>query len=352
VALASYCDGCREGCNGCSSGHDFPDGGFAEYGFTDDCATSCDIGRGDGVGNTADCSAAYPVPMFHAGFEATFLQPRFEDNVGFTVMEADGASFESFTDQQFDYDAEVSPRVWIGYENCKGLGWQVTWWQFDQDPDSLSAQPAANGFGLITTPPFGAIDISSNIPTDTMTAASSLYAYTFDLEATQSKLAGCWQLGVSGGVRYAFVEQTYLAQLRNSSDVLRGEIDFRHSTEGVGPTIALAASRPVGCQTHLFVRGRGSVLFGDGETNLRGGEDLDLSTPFITTDDTVSDDLLSIGEVQAGFGWQPPKQFDQVWQPFATLALEGQIWNGPGNAASPDGNLGFFGFSVAAGFDW
>lgn len=301
------------------------------------CGCSCEPSSGNG---------------WTAGFEATVLQPRFSSNIAFTRMEADGATFETFTDTEFDYGLEFSPRVFVGYEACGGLGFRATWWQFNHNPDALSTQPPANGFGDVTTPPFGDIDISSNIPTDTMSAASGLNAYTIDLEATQSKSVGCWSLGVAGGLRYASAEQTYLAQLRNTNDVLRGEIDYRHSTSGIGPTISLAAQRPIACNVHWFVRGRGSLLFGDTKTNLHGGEDLDLENPFTTTKNTSSDSLLSIGEAQIGLGWQAASCNGQCWQPFARVALEGQIWNGPGNATTPEGNFGFVGLNAAIGTLW
>jgi len=63
-------------------------------------------------------------------------------------------------------------------------------------------------------------------------------------------------------------------------------------------------------------------------------------------------DLLSIGEAQIGFRWQGRKQRHQPQRPFLTIAMEGQIWHGAGNATSEDGALGFFGLSVGAGVDW
>ena len=68
-----------------------------------------------------------------------------------------------------------------------------------------------------------------------------------------------------------------------------------------------------------------------------------------TTHVTNRDDLLSIGEVQIGFRWVGRWQERQAWVPTISIALEGQIWNGAGNATTTEGNLGFFGFSTGVG---
>ena len=136
------------------------------------------------------------------------------------------------------------------------------------------------------------------------------------------------------------------------NSLLRGQIDFRHSLEGFGPTISLDAYRPFGSQSGIFCKARGSVLFGDGESRLIAGEDLDLTTPFNTTRTTSRDDLLSIGEVQLGYRWQGRKVSRRAYRPFCSIAMEGQIWNGAGNASSEEGTLGFFGFNVGGGLSW
>src|SRR5690606_1729620 len=65
---------------------------------------------------------------------------------------------------------------------------------------------------------------------------------------------------------------------------------------------------------------------------------------------TSRDDLLSIAEIQVGLQWHSP--YYQVYQPFFTVAMEGQIWNGAGNATSEQGTPGSFGFTSGAGLKW
>jgi len=101
-----------------------------------------------------------------------------------------------------------------------------------------------------------------------------------------------------------------------------------------------------------FCKARGSVLFGDGESHLNAGEDLDLTNSFTTTRVTSRDDLLSIAEIQVGVRWQARSYRGRILTPFLTTAFEGQIWNGAGNASSEEGNLGFFGFNSGFGVNW
>jgi hypothetical protein len=322
---------------------------YDESDYCDDTCVGCgDTACGDCVGG---CFETHGLGWY-VGFEATYLRPHFDNNTAFTVTQSDGATTESTNEVDFNYDLVFNPRVFLGWQDCDGSGVQVTWWQFDHAAGSLSDNPPSNGFGNISPPPFDGVDISTNVPTDVFTASSDLKLYAIDFEGTRQLMVGCWNVGMGGGIRYAFAEQHYLAQTRDSGGDLRGEIDFRHSIEGIGPTISLDAQRILTPTLSTFYKARGSVLFGQGESRLDAGEDLDLANSFTTTSNTSRDDLLSIAEVQIGMRWQArPKQY-QIFIPFFSAALEGQVWNGAGSAASESGNLGFLGFNTGFGVGW
>lgn len=323
------------------------EGYYDESGYCDDSCVGCgDMACGNCVGE------GYWADGIYAGFEATIVKPRFANNPAYTVMTSDGALFENFTEVDFNYDTEFTPRVFVGWQNCDGFGMKVTWWQFDHAAGSLSDNPPANGFGEIAPPPFGNIDISTNVPTDVFTAGSGLNVYAIDLEATRQAMLGRWKIAVGGGLRYAFAEQQYSAQVRDSGNALLSQIDFRQSIEGVGPTISLEAYRILTPTVSTFCKGRGSVLFGDGESRLLAGEDLDLANSFITRSVTSRDDLLSIAEIQYGVRWEGIRTRHRIFVPFLSIALEGQVWNGAGSATSEEGNIGFFGFNTGFGIGW
>lgn len=324
---------------------------------------SCDrggcIGCGDACCNDPCCGdiccgnnmSFSPGQHVYVGFEMAIVKPRFENNEAFTTMTSDGTTFETFSQTDFDYDMEVTPRVFLGWERNDGIGFRATWWKFDYAAAGTRANPPANGFGEIISP-FPELDIATNIPTDTYRAQSDLDAYAIDLEATRQATLGCWQFGLGGGIRYAYTEQTYRAEIRETGNVLRDAINFRHSLEGIGPTISFEAYRPWTPQIGSFVKARGSLLFGDGSSNLTAGEDLDVANSFITRNITKRDDVFSIGEIQLGVRWHARHFRGRVLTPFVTTAMEGQLWQGAGNATSEEGNLGFFGMNVGTGFIW
>ncbi|MBA2115442.1 Lpg1974 family pore-forming outer membrane protein [Bremerella alba] len=283
-----------------------------------------------------------------AGFEATFLKPHFTSNPAYTLMESDGSSFESFSQVEFDYDLQFAPRVFVGLQMNEEIGFRATWWHFDNDPSVLTAQPPANGFGSITPPPFGTVDISTSIPGSTFQAGTGLTAYTLDLDVTRQYCISHWRIGAFGGLRYAEIDQNYLAQTTNASGALTGQIDYEHGLSGIGPTMGLYASVPVANRIELFSEARGSILFGEATSRLTAGEDLDLTTPFTTTTTASRDEVMTIGEVELGLRWQGCRR--RCWQPFGSVALEGQTWGDVGNATSEEGSLGFFGFNASFGF--
>ncbi|MCE9548042.1 MAG: hypothetical protein K8T25_21420 [Planctomycetia bacterium] len=128
------------------------------------------------------------------------------------------------------------------------------------------------------------------------------------------------------------------------------QVDFSHQFQGAGPTASLFVSRQVIGTLEVFGMARGSLLYGEGKSNLRIGEDLDLQNPFTTTQVTKSDDLLPIGELQLGLSYTCDRW--EIFHPFLRAALEGQVWHGAGSATSLDGDLGFVGFTAGAGVNF
>lgn len=339
-----------------------PAGHHASCGCGDCLAMGCGevVGPGCGgaCGDIACGGGCCPPARIYTGFEFTFVKARFEQNVAFTEFVGNGTGGDTFTDTEFDYDLVLTPRVFLGWEHANGLGLRATWWHFDNNADQVTASPDDSGFGRINHPEFANLDISSTDPNDILRANSHLNAYAIDLEATHTTSFCGWDLGVAGGVRYAFVEQGYRAEVEttdtsnNNARVIDGSIDYLQSIEGFGPTISLSASRPLTQRASLFGKARGSLLFGDGEARLSGGEEITNNGFTFTTDRTTNrDDVMSVAEMQVGFRWQGGEPC-YTFRPFLTLAMEGQVWNGAGSATSEDGTLGFFGFSSQLGFEW
>jgi hypothetical protein len=284
-----------------------------------------------------------PTVYWPAGVEITFLRPVFGDKRAFRSDNGDHLP-------EFEYDLEISPRLWFGYQQCDGWGWRIAWWEFDHDPDRVFAEPGANN--EISTRRIEDFAIASDTPGDLLLGSSTLSVYTWDWEVTKRVVSDSTWSDASIGLRYALAEQSYLAQLLDVNSAVESQLTFNHWIRGIGPTLSLAATHFISCETNLFVRGRGSLLFGNQKWNLRFGEDLNLANPVITNRHGRNAEVLPIVEVQAGVGWQADQQFCNPWQPFATIAFEGQFWSGGGTAAKTDGDVAFVGFTMGVGCHW
>ena len=342
VAQTSYGDGL--------TGEILMDDGYGG-GCSEGCCTGSlgdGLGCGDGCGSRS-CSGGCG-GCWSAGLEFTLVRPHFEDNTAFTTSDSDDATFETLTDTDFSYSNEFAPRFWI--ENMGGgdCGMRFTYWQFDYAAGGVTGSPPANGFGLITHPTFGDVDLSTTTPDSVFSATSSLNAYTLDFEGIKSFGAGSWGLVAGAGIRFAEIEQNYIATLQNAQAFQQGNINYNHSLQGFGPTVGLRVQRPFIAGLSLFGVARGSLLFGDGESRLTAVEDEDLANAFTTRHDMSRDDLLPIGEMQVGLLYTP--LVAGVWQPYMHVAFETQHWSGVGNAFSEVGDLGFYGVNFAFGLGW
>jgi hypothetical protein len=284
--------------------------------------------------------------IWNAGFALTFVQPRFSDNLALSITEGD-ASSAAVTETSFDYEIELSPRVWVERSRANNLGWRILWWQLDQDADQVLADAPGNGLGVVAPPEFRDIDISVSLPGETLQADSHVRLYAIDFEATRRADFDCWSLLAAGGLRHASVDQDYRAVATNANGGQSGSIEQNRSLDGIGPTFLIEALRPVSPRMTVFSNARASLLFGDGETTFTAGEDLDLASAFTTTRTSENDDLLPILEAQLGLNWctaiTPCHDFT------FTAALEGQWWSGVGTASDENADLGLFGFVIGLG---
>lgn len=330
--------------------------------------------------------------------DALYLQPRFASNPGLTVQQIQqeqnvGNLFfkesESSSTQDFEYGFSVSPRLWIGAENCDGLGIRGRWFRFEQAADPQQATAAvsgqsANGIlslsgqqvfggGIVGGPGFNialnGFDITLVPNPSTVYADSSLYLDVYDVEVTHRFGTGRWNVLMAGGARYAHIQQTSnffqpgftLSQTFNGA--LVGQF-FRSSASalqqsftGAGPMLALEVERQLGQGNFALVgSGRGALLYGKGRDRstistytaeqvfIRGipvgvDESLDVSTS-----QSSRYDLLPILEVETGGVWN--RQLRSGVELFIRATAVAQFYfAGTGNGAEGDGPGAFNGLS-------
>ncbi len=228
-----------------------------------------------------DCAAS----NWYVGFEAAILKP----HVGSLAI---GNPLNSVVPT---YDYELSPRVWLGWENSEGIGVRARYWQIDAD-----ATEAASG-------------IHSWVTADTL-----------DFEGTLRGCLGRTDLLLSGGFRYAKLENG-LAAL--------GE-DIAVAVEGCGLTLALEASRSIGTRGFALVGGfRQSWIYSD--TDVTGSAVAFLPGGWAR----FEDDVLQISEANVGIQWSRCLANGstmtaaalwevQTWEPTGNLPLLGGVLGG------------------------
>lgn len=249
------------------------------------CNCFCNIG----------CGGAY------AGVELAVLRPHFEEG---SRKLPNGTR----VDPRLGYQA--TPRFWLGYRNCEGLGVRARYWQLN---GNVVAQNLANDTG------FYALNMKA-----------------LDMEATQLVCWGPLQANFAAGVRYARTRGLAL-----DDNFTEGSVG---TFEGWGPTMAAEFRRPVACGPFSLIgNARGSLLFGNARHVGFGGAG---EGRFVDAD-THQDTFAQILESQIGVEYRRG-----IFN--GTLAvralLEGQIWMnavdvqiGNFGANRFDNNAGLFG---------
>ncbi|MCA9103475.1 MAG: hypothetical protein KDA63_20115, partial [Planctomycetales bacterium] len=236
-------------------------------------------------------------------------------------------------EHSFDWNSKYSPRVEIGFQPECGLGIRARYWYYDNDAT-----------------------FSQLNDTQLVDAQHSLSLDVTDLEVTARKC----DLLLSGGIRYARLDQDYSAQ-GYDVDVLLDEVRTTRNFEGVGPTLGVESSSCTRwCGFGLFAKARGSLLYGESSSSFATQVGSTVSTGVVSHE---RDDLLAIAELQIGVDWQRSSHWGTL---YLSAALEAQYWHNAGSAAAGfvdnvvtyyegagySADMGFLGGTFGAGLLW
>jgi hypothetical protein len=209
--------------------------------------------------NSFDCSA------LHFGADVALLRPyQSEARAG-------------------DFDYQPTPRVWGGWTSPDGLGLRARWFEYH---NSRLGHPGIDGF----------------------------YALMTDVEFTDRFCVGYWNGFVTGGVRYAELEE-------ENNDEVTGVAN------SIGPVIGYDASRKFLRCWYLYSVGRAALMFGD-------------CSP-------AEGITFGIFELQLGTEWRRPLRNGSYW--FVRGGWEGQWWSGASNHETED--FGLLGGVVSIGMN-
>ena len=294
-----------------------------------------------GTAGSCHCSSGH----YYGSYEAVIVSPFQSNNTG--IIAQNDPVIEHLG---FDWEMKYSNRFELGYlaPTC-GIGWRARYWQFDQS----TSFAVDNNVGLVQDE--GAIiwaatdnDVVGLVDVDTavMTHSIDMHVWDLELQANATK-----NLLLSGGFRYAEIDQNYLAV--TDAGIGTGLMDF----QGYGPTMSAEFHRNVCGGWDVFANGRGSLLYG--------------SQRFVGTDDqsniemTINNggSLSSALETQMGLKWTSCNN-----RFFFKTALEAQYWANVGspnpaatftddsdeaNADDPlNESLGFVGLTVGGGVQY
>ncbi len=278
------------------------------------------------------------------GAAVIFTKPHFKES--FEASTVDGLT-GTMNLLPFEYRHEPNMRAWLGYAGPRRTGIRATYWDFHQDSKSLAlvSDAATTHSAQVVTVTLPAA-ISTYAPGQTLIADSSLSARTFDLEGTlNANLAGV-EIIASGGLRYAALEQDFVAAVVDGGAGVQ-QLTWERTFEGLGPTLAAEFRKPVGCGGFtLFGAGRGSLLFGKKSLSrfVNPAAGANPPVPFARLDD--ADEVVPVFSLDLGVEWARQLECGQV---FVRGAYEGQLW---AEAGAPTlGFLGFEGFSLQAGIN-
>ncbi|MCH7988130.1 MAG: hypothetical protein IID46_03150, partial [Planctomycetes bacterium] len=259
----------------------------------------------NGFLNPFDSTSTGRAGLF-AGGGVVILEADFDASTAFFI-ENQTVSPTLTTSQDFNYQHEGAPRIWLGWQDDWGLAFRITWFEFeDRRKESAVAAAEFIFFNGLPSPTIAGGVLLGGSEGDTINAQSSIEYYTFDAEITQELNFDNWQTTFGGGFRHAAVNQRYNAN--GTAGGVAGSSRIRHRFDGEGPTVFAEVRIPVlgskdrrfigSANLSVFAHARGSILFGNAKLNAIDdnpiGSNLDAAS-------LRNHDSLSSGEVRVGF---------------------------------------------------
>lgn len=301
---------------------------------------------------------------WNAGAGVYVLQPRWTANPALYTF-TPGGGFGSLNEQNFDWSAHAAPFVWLGYTGRQGTGLRVQWFGFNAASRTASAtQDNVNVFDVMS-PVVGSFYNETLFAGDTLSANSRLTLSSFDAEVTKAFNYRRGSYVVSGGLRYAYIRQSY-ETLLDDGVVQFEQLLSSHNDSVAGPTAALSARYPSRFFPHVgfYGRARGAVLIGRRHRTVNFGiPGFPFTADFASADDTT----LPVAELEAGFDWN---RNIGGYGLFLQTGLVAQSWfgvgnasqststpipflgPGPGSSATDTSNLSLVGLRATVGFNY
>jgi hypothetical protein len=312
------------------------------------------------------CQPACGGSGINAGIGFYYIQPSWESNPAIYSYLSNGGFLRARQDD-FSYDYEFAPRVWIGF-NSGDAGIRARFWRFDQSSSLSRIDNEADGNAdfqfLNSAAPLGVVITTDGTQAnpEALNTNSDLKLEVWDVEGTYNHKVCGFDITYFGGLRYVHLSQSYTANVVDSNTgTVLAALSSGHNINAWGITGGVETRRAIGCSgLSLYGSGRTSLLYGTGRQTAASLV-ADLDNGDNQGGDASRDDLLPILEAELGAEFNRDMGGMNV---FFQAALVGQVWFGAGNASrstSPDVlgvlaggtedncNLGFFGITISGG---
>jgi hypothetical protein len=241
----------------------------------------------------------------------------------------------------YNYDYDLSPRVWLGASMPDGLGFRVGYWLYDQAGPPVQLQSDADQT-------VGAQTITGSLPAiiqstgagQILTASSGLEVETIDFEGTMQMELGQTQILAGAGIRYGRMWQNNLAVITDGG-MPQSQLFRSREFKGLGPTLNGDIVRPVGNSGLAIATGlRGALLFGS-KSIVRESTGNLAGSPDAAYLDGV-DDFTFTADIGVGLQWTRTVSGMDV---SLRGGYEGSFWIDAGEPVLT--LLGFEGFTLA-----
>lgn len=351
-------------------------------------------------GPAADRSGAF------AGAGLYFIRPYFQNNPAYTlfVQQTNDTTLdptkpdtrtiaESASRVEVRHRMATAPLVWFGYLTDDGIGVRVRGWGFQEGTSqSVTLPPFAGAYrvggnagetvivasGTLLTAssatPLGlqafgdTLSIKYGPETATLAVTTKLLVNVGDAEAVLLTGGPAGDVTVSGGLRYARLDQSYNAYDAQSGGAVLRTLASGSDFSGVGPTLAVEGRRAVAGGFRVYGLGRGSVVFGAADQNAAFfGTELRNDDPNPQFASSRRDRAIPIFDLEAGLDYG--HEVGGCWLS-GRVGLVGQRWFNAGGAsrstsmnpattlrpvlggAPMDSDLSFLGLIVQVGLNY
>lgn len=190
----------------------------------------------------------------------------------------------------FDYDFQLSPRIWLGYVDPNGFGVRLQYWRFYESAGISQTGPLLRAATFSSSVPVPFNGTYLDAVNDTLNVGSSLRLQIADLDGTYRTRLGRIQITAGLGIRYLAMQQKYDATTSFSS--LSSRIGF----DGLGPSVMFMGRAPIGSTGFAIV---GNLRL----ANVFGTKRQQIDFEGLTTMRRKTSESVQMFESQSGLEW-------------------------------------------------